>query len=240
MRLDDFSALTFDCYGTLVDWETGLLHALRPWLAEVGQPFSDDQILEAFAKAESQAQAFSPGKRYPDILQAAMQTMGASWGIESSPAQRAAFAASVGRWPVFADTPSALRELKRHYRLAILSNVDRESFGLTHALLGVEFDHVFTAQDIGSYKPDPRNFEYALAKITEAGIGRGRVLHVAQSLFHDHVPAKKLGIPTVWIDRRAGKPGSGATMPAAVVPDWRFESLADFAVAVKRTWVSKA
>ena len=144
------------------------------------------------------------------------------------------FGASVRTWPAFPDSGDALAYLKRHYRLAILSNVDRASFTQSNAKLGVTFDHIFTAEDIGSYKPDLRNFEYALARLREAGVEKRAVLHVAQSLFHDHVPAKLLGLASVWIDRRAGRPGAGATPPAAATPDWRFESLAEFAAADRR------
>ncbi|MCC6532528.1 MAG: haloacid dehalogenase type II [Burkholderiales bacterium] len=231
MKLSQFSTLMFDCYGTLIDWEAGLLAALRPWLRRHGVALPDAAVLEAFGVAESQAQARTPAKRYPEILADAMQALASRWGLDCSAAQSRAFGTSVGEWPAFPDSAEALRYLKQHYRLVILSNVDRASFALSNARLGVAFDHVFTAEDIGSYKPDIRNFEYALSRLEAAGVGRGDVLHVAQSLFHDHVPAKRLGLASVWIDRRAGKAGTGATPPAEAKPDWRFESLAAMAAA---------
>ncbi len=150
---------------------------------------------------------------------------------------------SVPEWPAFPDSVEALRRLKRRYRLIILSNVDRKSLAGSTRRLGIEFDAVLTAEDIGSYKPDPRNFEALLAKIEEMGIAQDRLLHVAQSLFHDHVPAKAAGLATAWIDRRAGKPGAGATpIPEnAPEPDWRFTSLAEFADAVEgEAWCAPA
>ncbi len=229
MKLGDFSTLTFDCYGTLIDWETGLLQALAPWLARYGCRIDDERILAAFAEAESAAQQCAPDKRYPEILGDAMDALAAQWQIPLDPADRQRFGASVGEWPAFADSAAALAYLKRHYRLVILSNVDRGSFARSHVRLGVEFDRVFTAQDIGSYKPDPRNFRYMLDALGQDGIAPGQVLHVAQSLFHDHVPAKQLGLATVWVNRRAGKLGSGATRAAQAQPDWEVTSLAELA-----------
>ena len=235
MRLTDFRVLTFDCYGTLIDWETGLLDRLRPWLAREGRTIGDDEVLAAFASAEAQAETEQPGKRYPQILEMVLSALACRWAVTASSEDRTRFGASVGLWPAFSDTTAALRSLQRYYRLAILSNVDRTSFAASNVRLGVGFDHVFTAEDIGSYKPDRRNFEYALAKLRAAGIEGNRVLHVAQSLFHDHVPAKNMGMATVWIDRRAGKTGAGATPPAEARPDWRFESLQAFAEAVEQS-----
>lgn len=232
--INDFEALTFDCYGTLIDWETGLLCSLQPWLQRHRKRPADEAVLAGFAAAETRLQAAAPAKRYPEILADAMRTLGDLWGVPVSDAQAQAFGASIGTWPAFDDSAPALRELKRHCRLAILSNVDRASFAISNRQLGVEFDHVYTAEDIGSYKPDLRNFHFALQHLSASGIEARRVLHVAQSLYHDHVPAKRLGLATVWIDRRAGKPGGGATPPAEAVPDWRFESMAAFASELRR------
>jgi 2-haloalkanoic acid dehalogenase type II len=226
MKIGDFSTLTFDCYGTLIDWETGLLQALAPLLARHGRRIDAETVLAAFGQAEAAAQQRAPGKRYPEILADALDAMAVQWQIEFEPDDRQRFGASVGEWPAFADSAPALAYLAHHYRLVVLSNVDHASFARSQARLGVEFDRVFTAQDIGSYKPDLRNFHYMLDALSRDGIAPRQVLHVAQSFFHDHVPAKQLGLATVWVNRRAGKPGSGATPPAQADPDWEVSSLA--------------
>ena len=233
MDLRDFDALTFDCYGTLIDWERGILDALRPWvqLSQLGA--ADDQLLTAFAESESKHEAATPEKRYPQILESVFADIARRFGVEPDPGQAVAFGRSVRDWPAFEDSPSALRYLKQHYALAIISNIDRESFAHSQTRLGVEFDAVITAQDVGSYKPDLRNFEYAFGRLKELGIGRDRVLHVAQSLFHDHEPAKSLGMRTVWVDRRGDRTGSGAARAprANVQPDLVVKDLAGLVVA---------
>jgi 2-haloalkanoic acid dehalogenase type II len=234
MKLGDFSALTFDCYGTLIDWERGLLDALAPWAARQGCGADDEQILAAFGEAEAAAQARAPQKPYPEILADVLQALAERWHVKADPEARKRFGASVGNWPAFADSAPALAYLKNHYRLTILSNVDRASFARSETRLGVRFDDVFTAQDIGSYKPDVRNFRYMLDRLGRVGIEPRQVLHVAQSLFHDHVPAKQLGLATVWVNRRAGRQGSGATPPAQARPDWEVASLAEL-VQLHRT-----
>ena len=237
MSLLDFNTLTFDCYGTLIDWEAGLLEAVRRHLP--GAPSGDDAVLETFGRFESEEEANHPGLVYPEILQRVHGRLANEWGLEATIEQSAAFGASVGEWPAFDDSPAALAVLKRHYRLVILSNVDRESFAASNRRLGVEFDHIFTAQDIGSYKPDARNFDYALEHLADAGVAKSKILHTAQSLFHDHVPASKMGLATCWIDRRHAKEGWGATrapnqdFDAGVEIDYRFESLGAMAAAVE-------
>jgi len=153
--------------------------------------------------------------------------------VDEDEVEAAKFGASVGDWPAFPDTVEALSYLKQHFKLVILSNVDRMSFAGTNRRLGVEFDYIFTAQDIGSYKPDLRNFEYLLTKLGENGIDKSKLLQVAQSLFHDHVPANRMGIPSAWIDRRHGKAGGGATVLPDPMPhlDFRFTSLGELADA---------
>jgi len=226
MRLRDFSVLTFDCYGTLIDWERGIVAALAPWRERAGVDVSDEALLEAFARHESRQQAQTPSMRYPELLARVHEAIAGDFGAEATPAERAAFGASAGDWPAFADAPEALAYLERHYRLVVLSNVDNDSFARSRERLGVEFDAVYTAEDIGSYKPDPRNFEYLLACLGERGIERGHILHVAQSLYHDHVPAKVAGLASAWIDRRAGRPGGATRTPDARAGyDFRFPSL---------------
>ena len=149
------------------------------------------------------------------------------FGVTPDAAEAAAFGASVGDWPAFPDSADALAYLKEHFQLVILSNVDRKSFAGSNRRLGVEFDQILTAEEIGSYKPDLRNFEYLLARVGEAGVAKDELLHVAQSLFHDHVPANRMGIASAWIDRRHDKPGGGATIVPDPMPhyDFRFTSM---------------
>ncbi len=229
MKLSDFAALTFDCYGTLINWEQGLLDALRPWVASHGLTISDDEILETFAAIEPGHQAQMPDKPYPQVLQSVYLELAARWEIPATDNDALAFGGSIGRWPAFADTASSLQYLKQHYKLVILSNVDRASFAESNKALGVSFDKIITAQDVGSYKPDPRNFEVLIKALAEMGVTKSGILHTAQSLFHDIVPAKAAGLATVWVNRRRGKAGSGATaMPGeSVSPDLEVASLAE-------------
>jgi len=231
MRLTDFKILTFDCYGTLIDWETGLLAALAPLIARAG--VTHGQALEDFAEQESAQEAATPDSLYAAILTAVHARLGKLWGVPTTAEDDRNFGRSVPAWPAFPDSAAALAYLKQHYRLVILSNVDRENFAGSNARLGVTFDAVHTAEDIGSYKPDPRNFRYLLDRIGEQGFGRADVLHVAQSLYHDHGPANGAGITSVWIDRRAGKSGGGATRkpPRAPRYAWRFATLAALVTA---------
>jgi 2-haloalkanoic acid dehalogenase type II len=232
-RLSDFQVLTFDCYGTLIDWETGICAAIGPWLEGCGVHATRDQILEAFAGAEAPQQQATPDLPYPELLARVHAAMAERFGRAPDPEAAVAFGRSVADWPAFPDTVAALAYLKQHYQLVILSNVDRGSFAHSNRKLGVAFDAVYTAQDIGSYKPDPRNFEYLLARLAERGIAPAQILHTAESLYHDHVPAKRCGLATCWIHRRAGKSGHGATRSpeAEVAPDFRFATLGDMAAA---------
>ena len=234
MRLGDFTTLSFDCYGTLIDWERGILAALAPWLADSGIAAAEEEVLEAFAAAESALQAEAPAMLSPALLAAVHGRMARRWGVAEDAAAAAAFGASVGDWPAFADAPEALRQLQRHHRLVILSNVDRAGFRRSNDRLGVEFAAVHTAEDIGSYKPAQRNFDYLVARLAAQGIDKAQILHTAQSPFHDLVPARAAGLATAWIDRRHDKPGGGATAPASEVrPDFRFHSLAAMAAAAQ-------
>jgi 2-haloacid dehalogenase len=229
MRLTDFDALTFDCYGTLIDWETGIFDALAPWLERHNVAIGAGAVLEAFARCESKQQADTPDMVYPEVLTRVHASLAEHWGISSLAAEAGAFGASVGDWPAFSDAPAALRALKEHFKLVILSNVDRESFRDSNEKMGIDFDAVFTAQDIGSYKPDPRNFAALLDGLGGLGIKAKRTLHTAQSLFHDHVPARAAGLATAWINRRHDQAGWGATMPvdAEAKTDFYFTSLAE-------------
>jgi 2-haloacid dehalogenase len=232
--LADFGALSFDCYGTLIDWEAGIAAVLGPWAQSRGLEMSDEALLTAYSGHEARAEAQHPGEPYPAILARALRGLGGELGAEVSDEDAQRLARSVPDWPPFGDSRDALAALGKRYQLIILSNVDRDSFAGSNRRLGVTFTSILTAEDIGSYKPSPRNFEALLAEAGRLGIGEGRLLHVAQSLFHDHLPAKKAGLPTVWINRRHDRPGWGATpAPAAeVVPDWEFPSMEAFAEAV--------
>jgi 2-haloalkanoic acid dehalogenase type II len=170
---------------------------------------------------------------YSDLLAAVHGQLALEFDVPSDPAEAAAFGASISDWPAFPDTVEALRYLKQHFRLVILSNVDRASFQATSQRLEVKFGAVYTAQDIGSYKPDQRNFGYLVDRLREQGVAKQKILHVAQSLFHDHVPAKAIGLCSAWIDRRHHDGGWGATAPvsADVGYDFRFTSLGELAEA---------
>ncbi len=217
----------FDCYGTIVDWETGILAALRPVLARARVQLADEAALALFARFEQALEA-GPYRPYRDVLQHVLGRLGAELGFAPTADEQAAFAASAADWPPFADSAPSLARLQAHYQLAILSNVDADLFTATSRRLGIDFDHVFTAQAIGSYKPNPANFRYALEHLPTPV---DRVLHVAQSLFHDIRPAQRLGLKTAWIDRRRGRPGSGATPAATARPDVTFPDLASLARA---------
>ena len=227
------SVLSFDCYGTIIDWEAGIVAAVQPILRAHGLDVADEQVLELYAALESAAEA-GPYRRYADILADVMRGLGERLGFTPSQTDTDALAASVGDWPPFADSAEALARLKRCFKLAIISNIDDDLFAASQRRLGVEFDWIVTAQQARSYKPSLNNFRVALERI---GLPHEQVLHVAQSLFHDHVPARQLGLDTVWVNRRSGKRGGGATpvadaQPDLEVPDLR--SLADLAAPEAR------
>ena len=228
MKLTDFRVLTFDCYGTLIDWETGIHTALQPLLQRGGVTLPRDKALEIFGRHEAAQEAETPAMVYSELLGVVHRRIGAEIGVASTPAEDAAFGASVPEWPAFADTVSALQYLKKYYKLVILSNVDRESFKGSNRRLGVAFDAIYTAQDVGSYKPNPANFTYLLEHLAAAGHQKSEILHTAQSLFHDHAPARSFGLAGAWIDRRHDSQGWGATPPAPehAAYDFRFSSLA--------------
>jgi 2-haloacid dehalogenase len=226
MNWDQFDCLSFDCYGTLIDWEEGLLSALHPILKSHRVYAGDDALLELFAKAESEIEA-GPYRSYRDVLEAVLSEIGGALRFEPSRHELKHFSLSVRDWPAFPDSAQALLALSTKYQLNILSNTDDDLFQFSERALKVKFDHVFTAQKIGSYKPAMRNFEYL---IQNAGVPAHKILHVAQSLFHDIVPAKKAGLSTVWVNRRKGKDGFGATLPAAAEPDLTVPDLRTLAV----------
>jgi 2-haloalkanoic acid dehalogenase type II len=236
MKLSDFRVLTFDCYGTLIDWESGIYAGLQPLLHKGDITLGRDAVLETFARHESDQEAVTPGMIYSNVLAEVHRRLAAEWNIAATEAEHRRFGASVPDWPAFDDSTTALEYLKRHYKLVILSNVDRASFSGSNRRLGVEFDAIYTAQDVGSYKPAPANFEYMLEHLGRLGHGKHDILHTAQSLFHDHAPAKKFGLASAWIDRRHDQQGWGATMqpPEGAAYDFRFPTLAAMAEAHRR------
>ena len=224
--LDAFDVLTFDCYGTLIDWETGLLAALRDALPEADA--GDDELLERYAVHEAQAEQ-PPYRSYREVLATGVRAVAADLGLEVGDEAVARFSECVRDWPAFPDSAEALGRLHERYRLGVITNCDTDLFAASNEKLGVTFDWVVTAEMARSYKPAPAGFELAFETID---VPRERILHVAQSLFHDHVTAKALGLSSVWIDRRHDRPGTGATPPAEAAPDATYPSMRAFADAV--------
>jgi 2-haloalkanoic acid dehalogenase type II len=236
MKLTDFKALTFDCYGTLIDWETGLLAALGPLAARAPRARSRNEILEDYAAHEDSQERYTPTKKYSELLATVYKRMAENWDTPATWDECLAFGRSLRDWPPFPDSVAALQYLKQHFRLYPLSNVDNESFAHSNRKLEVQFDGVMTAEDIGSYKPSLRNFNYLLERLESQGIRREHILHVAQSLFHDHAPANELALASCWIDRRHAQSGGGATRVPGKTPryDLRFTSLGELAEAHRR------
>jgi 2-haloacid dehalogenase len=229
--LPDFSqleCLTFDCYGTLIDWESGILAALKPIMAAHNRDLSDDSLLELYGTLEQQAEA-AEYRPYRQILQFVTQRIASRMSFALHENEINALPDSLPNWPPFPDTIAALRRLQSRFRLAIISNTDDDLFAETAKLLQVPFDFVITAQQAKSYKPSHRNFELALERI---GLPKEKILHCAQSIFHDIVPTRELGIANVWVNRRAGRRGPGATKPASGLPDMTVTSLKELADAV--------
>jgi 2-haloacid dehalogenase len=206
-------ALSFDCYGTLIDWEQGILNALKPWVTQFGAR----AVLSGFSAVEPDIEHTHPTWPYRDIVSEVYRQMAQEFQVDATETDAFAFAVSVGTWPPFADTVAALQSFRKKFRLYILSNVDEVSISGTLAQLETAFDGVFTAEAIGSYKPDPKNFEYLLKRVEKQGVAPPQLVHVAQSLFHDLEPAKHIGLQTVWVDRSHGRPG--ATPQLAHLPD---------------------
>ncbi len=223
----DFSnveILTFDCYGTLIDWESGILRALRPFCFARGIVTSDDEILEKYATIESSLQTESY-RRYDLTLQMVMEQFAEHHDVDIE-FDRDTLVESLCAWPAFPDTVAALSALKQRFQLGILSNIDRDLFAQSQRHLQVEFDWIVTAEDVESYKPAVAHFQRAAELF---GNRKDKWVHVAQSLYHDIAPANALGLPCVWVDRRHDRTGAGATAPAAAAPDVRVTSMAELA-----------
>lgn len=227
-KFADKTILTIDMYGTLIDWETGIVDALDPILRHHGHALADDDMLERYAWHESALEA-GPYLTYREILEEALKRIATDLQFTPSEAELESFSHSVGDWPAFPDSRDALLALQRRFRLAIITNGDDEFFALSNKHIGVEYDYVVTAQQTRSYKPSLNNFHVALGRMQKP---RSEILHVAQSLFHDHVPAQAVGLDTVWINRRQGRPGYGAVPKAVAVPDAEFLDMRSFAEAI--------
>ena len=233
MKLTDFKALTFDCYGTLIDWESGMIAGLKPLTDKLGSQLGRNEILEAHARHESAQQRWTPACRYRDLLAIVYKRLAEEWGVAVTQEDCRTYGASVGDWPAFPDSAEALAYLKQHYKLVILSNVDNDSFAGSNARLGVTFDAIYTAEDVGAYKPSDRNFDYMLEKLAGLGIEKHEILHTAESMFHDHVPARRHGLASCWIYRRHDQEGFGATIHPGELPKvaFRFNAMAGLAEA---------
>lgn len=233
MKLSNFKVLTFDVYGTLIDWETGMVTALKPLTDQVGKGLSRDEILQAHAYHESTTQRWTPAKTYSELLAVVYRRLAEDWGVEVTWEECLAYGLSVRQWPAFDDSRDALAYLKQHFKLVVLTNTDNLSFSGSNARLGVTFDGVYTAEDIGSYKPADRNFDYMLEALARRGIEKADILHTAESMFHDHAPANRHRLANCWIYRRHDKDGFGATMNPGDMPryNFRFNSMADLVAA---------
>lgn len=233
MRLDEYKALTFDCYGTLIDWESGIATALTDLASRAARPLSRDQVLEAHARHESGQQAQTPTMLYRNLLSIVYKRLAEEWGVAVTNDECEAYGRSVENWPAFPDSVGALQYLKKYFKLIVLSNVDNRTFARSKQKLGVEFDAIYSAEDIGSYKPSDRNFEYMLKRVSDLNLEKKDLLHTAESLFHDHKAANRHGISNCWIHRRFHLEGYGATMNPGELPsyDFKFNSMADLVKA---------
>jgi len=225
MAFESIRLITFDCYGTLIDWETGMLAAMRPLFSRDGHFVSDAQLLEAYGEAEVELES-GPYLVYRDVLSRSLQEVGRRLDVKISVDQGREFAESLTRWEPFPDTVSSLQELSKRFRLGIVSNVDDDLFAVTRTKLNAPFDVVVTAQQVKSYKPSFRNFEEMLRR---SGVKKEEALHAGQSVYHDIVPANALGLKNVWVNRPSIRPGSGATKPATGQPTAEVSSLAELA-----------
>lgn len=243
MPLSDFKALSFGCYGTLINRDSGVYTALRPLLERGEIRLSRPQALEKFSEYEALQQAETPSLAYAKVLEEVHRRLAKEFGVLASDNDHAWFAQSVSNWPVYAEAPAALRYLKRFFKLVILSNADRQTFAVSNLRLDAKFDAIFTAPEIGRYKPDPKAFEHMAERLAKLGVERRQILHVGHSLPRDQAPAARCGIAFAWIDRPAEIPSPGdPTDPAPDLPpapqspepftgEYRFSSLVDMVKA---------
>jgi 2-haloacid dehalogenase/putative hydrolase of the HAD superfamily len=226
IAFDRYKVLTFDCYGTLIDWETGIEAVVRPWLA-AGSPVPPDLVITCFALHQAKHQQTRPTLLYPEVLRRTWRDIEGTFGWDADGEHAEAFAASVPAWPPFADTIESLRYLSGFYKLAILSNVDNASLGGTIQRFGFPVDLTVTAEDVASYKPGRPHFERAIERLAAMRIAKGEILHVAQSKHHDIAPGRAFDLTTVWVNRRHDRKGSGATLATDAEPDLTVNSLAE-------------
>lgn len=212
-----------------------MIAGLSPLTSRLPQALSRDEILQAHARHESTQQRWTPAKRYADLLSVVYKRLAEEWQLSITAEECDTYGQSVKDWPAFADSAASLQYLKHHFRLVILSNVDNNSFAGSNKRLQVKFDAIYTAEDVGSYKPSDRNFEYMLEHLTQLGVNRENILHTAESMFHDHVPGKRHQLASCWIYRRHQQQGFGATMHPGDLPqvDFQFNSMADLVTAHK-------
>ena len=215
MDFSRFRAISFDCYGTLIEWEAGILPALRMFLDSHYCLQADATLLALYGEFEAEAES-GPYQTYRSVLSSVVRSFGTRFGFQPSEDELRILHASIPSWPPFPDTVAALQQLQKRYRLAIISNIDDDLFASTRKHLGVEFDTVITAEQAQSYKPSINNFRLALDRL---GVPPDHLLHVGQSIYHDVIPAQSLGIATVWVNRRSARPGVGAVRPAVGKPD---------------------
>ena len=222
-----YRALTFDCYGTLIDWERGITELVQPWLAELDPRLPPNLLLTSFALMQAKFQQLRPVLNYSDVMRRTWGDIEGTFGWPTDPAHADAFADSVGNWPPFADTVASLKYFERYYRLGILSNVDNDSLGRTLQLLQAPFALTVTAEDAETYKPSLELFNKAIGMLVDLGVSKKEILHIAQSKHHDINPGRELGLTTVWVNRRHGQPGSGATLATEAEPHLTVTSLAE-------------
>ena len=222
-----FEILTFDCYGTLINWEAGILSALHRILSSHKKKIDDATLLKLYGDYEQRSEhgVFRP---YREVLESVVRQFGIEIGFTPTAEEVCSLPDSLPTWKPWPDTVAALRQLKTRFRLAILSNVDDDLFAGTCPQLGVDFDEVITAQQAQAYKPSLKLFELALSRINAPA---HRVLHVGQSIYHDVIPAQALGLATVWVNRPSARPGVGAVKAAEAKPDLTVESLSELASA---------
>ncbi|HEU4899721.1 MAG TPA: HAD-IA family hydrolase [Actinomycetota bacterium] len=241
MDLTRYRALSFDCYGTLIDWEAGIAAVLGPWATSVGLDLDDERLLEAYAGNEAAVERERPAARYPEVLAEAFRRTGEAMGRTVDDAWARRLGDSVPDWPAFGDSAGALASLASHYQLLVVSNVHHDGFAASNRRLRGRFAAVITAEDVGAYKPAADHFQALLRTVEGLGITPGELLHVAQSLFHDHVPAKRAGLATVWINRRHDRPGWGATPepPEGWSYDLELRSLGELAAAADAAFAAR-
>ena len=235
MPLTRYKVLSFGCYGTLIDRDTGIYTALRPMLGRGGVTLERAEVLETFERHEAARLAEGACDTYSAVLAEAHRRTARQLSVICPEDDHALFSRSVSRWPAFPDSPGALQYLRRYYKLVVLTNMDRDSFEASSRRFDVRFDAVYSAQDIGSYKPDQRAFEYLVRRLEKLGVTPGQTLHAAHSVPQDVAPAMKAGLATAWIDRRgAGEaPGDESGLPGSG-PGYVFQSMADLVRAHQR------